>query len=139
MADTNVGEVMAGRLENKRAVLVGAGQTQGATLGFGRATALLFAREGARVMIVDIDRDSAEETAAMVRAEGGTAVVHVADHTSDEQCAEMAAAAARELGGVDVLYDGVGIAPERARIEVSVEAWDRIMEVNLKEIGRAHV
>jgi NAD(P)-dependent dehydrogenase (short-subunit alcohol dehydrogenase family) len=64
---------MSGRLAGKRAVLVGSGQTAARTVGFGRATTLLFGREGARVMLVDIDRDSAEATATAVRAEGGIA------------------------------------------------------------------
>lgn len=83
-------------------------------------------------MVVDRDRDSAEETAAQVRAEGGFAVVHVADHTSDEQCREMAAAAERELGGVDVLYNGVGIHGSGALVEIGVDLWDRVMDANLK-------
>jgi NAD(P)-dependent dehydrogenase (short-subunit alcohol dehydrogenase family) len=124
---------MPGRLDGKRAVLVGAGQTRGATVGFGRATALLFAREGAQVMVVDVDRDRADETASIVREAGGAAAVHVADHTSDEECAGMAAAAQRELGGVDVLYDGVGIAARMSTLaETSEDTWDRLMSVNLK-------
>jgi NAD(P)-dependent dehydrogenase (short-subunit alcohol dehydrogenase family) len=126
---------MSGRLERKRVVLVGAGQTKGESIGFGRATALLFAREGARLMIVDIDRDSAEETARMVAQDGGSAVVHIADHTSEEDCRDMAAAALEELGGIDVLYDGVGIVGvggRRPLLEVTAEVWDRVMDVNLK-------
>ena len=64
---------MSGRLAGKVAVVVGAGQTPGDTIGNGRATALLFAREGARVVAVDRRLDSAEETVAMIRAEGGAA------------------------------------------------------------------
>jgi NAD(P)-dependent dehydrogenase (short-subunit alcohol dehydrogenase family) len=123
---------MPGRLEGKRVILVGAGQTKGETVGFGRATAVLFAAEGACVFIVDIDGDSAEETATMVRAAGGNAVVHVADHTSDEQCREMVAVAERELGGVDVLYNGVGINVAGDLTDVGVDVWDRVMDVNLK-------
>ena len=64
---------MVDRLKGKGAVVVGAGQTPGETIGNGRATAILFAREGARVLCVDRRLDSAEETAAMIRAEGGEA------------------------------------------------------------------
>jgi NAD(P)-dependent dehydrogenase (short-subunit alcohol dehydrogenase family) len=124
---------MSGRLAGKRAVLVGGGQTAGRTVGFGRATAVLFGREGATVMVVDIDRDSAEETATAVRAEGGTAVVQVADHTSAADCDAMAEAAKRELGGVDILYDGVGIAGPRAGpADTAPDEWDRVMDLNLK-------
>ena len=66
---------MPGRLEGKAAVVVGAGQTPGETIGNGRATALLLAREGARVIVVDRRLDSAEETVAMIRAEGGEALL----------------------------------------------------------------
>ena len=64
---------MSGRLESRVAVVVGAGQTPGDTLGNGRATAILFAREGARVLVVDRRLDSAEETVARIEAEGGIA------------------------------------------------------------------
>ncbi len=126
---------MSGRLEGKRAVLIGAGQTEGQSVGFGRATALLFAREGASLMLVDINRGRVEETAEMVASEAGKAIVHVADHTSEEQCRGMAEAAQAELGGVDILYNGVGIVGPQGRrplAEVSVELWDHVMNVNLK-------
>jgi NAD(P)-dependent dehydrogenase (short-subunit alcohol dehydrogenase family) len=68
-----------------------------------------------------------------VRAEGGTAVVHVGDHTSAEDCNAMAAAARRELGGVDVLYNGVGIAgPRAAPANTEPDEWDQVMDLNLK-------
>ena len=71
------------RLAGKVAIVVGAGQTPGETIGNGRATALLFAREGARVLAVDRDLDSAEETVAMIDAEGGEARAFEADVTSE--------------------------------------------------------
>jgi NAD(P)-dependent dehydrogenase (short-subunit alcohol dehydrogenase family) len=121
------------RLAGKRAVLIGAGQSPGLTVGFGRATAQLFADEGARVMVVDIDRASAEASAAAIRAGGGDAVVHIADHTSDEQCRELAMAAVEQLGGIDVLYDGVGISGGGASlVDTTPDTWDQLMNVNLK-------
>lgn len=124
---------MAGRLAGKRAVLVGAGQTPGLTAGFGRATAQLFADEGARVMVVDIDEARAEDTAAAIRKGGGEAFAHVTDHTSDEQCRALAAAAVARLGGIDVFYDGVGISGGGAPLaDITEETWDRLMDVNLK-------
>ena len=73
-----------GRLHGKRAVVVGAGQTPGETIGNGRATALLFAREGAHLLLVDRDEVSLRETAAQVRREGGDAEELVADHEMDD-------------------------------------------------------
>ena len=70
---------MSGRLENKTAVVVGAGQTPGETIGNGRAMALLFAREGAQVLCVDRLHERAEETAALIAEEGGVAVAIGAD------------------------------------------------------------
>ena len=67
------------RLENKVAIVIGAGQSPGQTIGNGRATCLVFAREGAKVLCVDRDLASAEESAAMVRDEGGTALAFEAD------------------------------------------------------------
>lgn len=69
-----------GRLHNKVAIIVGAGQTPGATIGNGRATALLFAREGAKLLLVDRDSDSVEETRQMIIAEGGQAITFCNDH-----------------------------------------------------------
>jgi NAD(P)-dependent dehydrogenase (short-subunit alcohol dehydrogenase family) len=121
-----------GRLGGKRVVLVGGGQSKGEAVGMGRSAALLFAREGARLLLVDKDRESAEETSAMIAAEGGEAAVHQADITSDEQCREMAAVAERQLGGIDVLFNSVGILGGGWLTDVSVEFWDVVMDVNLK-------
>ena len=71
------------RLEDKTAMIVGAGQSPGETVGNGRATALLFAREGARVACVDRSMDAAEETAALIREEGGDAIALAADVTEE--------------------------------------------------------
>ena len=97
---------MPGRLQDKYAVVIGAGQTKGETLGFGRATSLLFAREGAHVLLVDRDRDSAEETREMIEAEGGVASVHQADITQESECRSIASAISHGPGGVDILYNG---------------------------------
>ena len=73
---------MSLRLENKVAIVMGAGQTEGDTIGNGRATAILFAREGAHVLAVDRRLDSARETVAMIETEGGSAMAVEADATS---------------------------------------------------------
>jgi len=97
------------RLAGKVAVVVGAGQTAGETIGNGRATALLFAREGAEVLVVDRDLDSAAETVGLITAEGGRAEVHVADITTDDGPASVVGAAVDTFGRIDVLHNNVGI------------------------------
>jgi NAD(P)-dependent dehydrogenase (short-subunit alcohol dehydrogenase family) len=125
---------MTGRLEGKTAVVVGGGQTPGATIGNGRATALLFAREGASVLVVDRRRDSAEETAQLIRDEGGTAHVHESDLSTEAACSGVADAAQKAFGGrIDVLHHNVGIgAGDATPTRLTEEAWDTILDVNLK-------
>ncbi len=121
------------RLKDKVAVVVGAGQTPGETIGNGRAAAVLFAREGAKVLVVDRDLASAEETVAMIGDEGGDATACKADITKDADCAAMAAAAVDTYGGIDVLHNNVGIgAGDNNAIRLPEEVWDRIQTVNLK-------
>ncbi len=124
---------MADRLAGKTAVIVGAGQTPGETMGNGRATAILFAREGARVLLVDRDEESARETQRLIQAEGGDAAIHRADVTSEEDCVATVAAARDVLGRIDVLHNNVGIGTGDNRpTRIDVEAWDRIFAVNLR-------
>ena len=123
---------MSLRLENKRVVVVGAGQSKGETIGIGRATALLFAREGAKLLLVDRDLASAEETAAMM--EGGSALVHRADITRSADCAGIAEAARSRLGGVDVLFNSVGILGPGLVTEVEEDLWHAVIDTNLKSM-----
>ncbi len=121
------------RLEGKAAIVVGAGQTPGAGLGNGRATAILFARHGAKVLLVDRDEASAGETRDMIAGEGGHAVVHQADVTHDEACRRMIDAALKEFGRIDVLHNNVGIgAGDSDLLNLDEAAWDEILRVNLK-------
>jgi len=124
---------MAGRLAGKTAVVVGAGQTPGSTIGNGRATAVLFAREGASVLCVDRDLASAEETVAMITSEGGAARAHGADITDEGQCKGLIAEAVRRLGRIDILHNNVGIGEGDGSVQrLEQAAWDRILSVNLK-------
>jgi NAD(P)-dependent dehydrogenase (short-subunit alcohol dehydrogenase family) len=121
------------RLEGKAAIVVGAGQTPGDTIGNGRATAITFARHGARVLLVDRDGGSARETLAMIEREGGTASALEADATSDGACRAMAEACLAQFESIDILHNNVGIAAgdnELSRLEEA--AWDEILRVNLK-------
>ncbi len=124
-----------GRLADKVAVVVGAGQTPGATIGNGRATAIRFAEEGARVLLVDRDAASAEETLALCRDRGGDGSVFEADITREADCEALIAACVARYGRVDVLHNNVGIgAGDRGAASMTVEVWDRIFDTNLKGI-----
>jgi NAD(P)-dependent dehydrogenase (short-subunit alcohol dehydrogenase family) len=121
------------RLEGKVAIIVGAGQTPGQSIGNGRATALLFAKEGAKLFLVDRDSASVEETRKMVVEEGGVAEAFMADITQSDQCAAFAAKCMDIYGRVDILYNNVGIMSGDNFLSLLEEAdWDRILEVNLK-------
>ena len=124
---------MPGRLAGKKAVVVGAGQTPGETIGNGRATAILFAREGAEVLCVDRRLDSAAETVAMIEAEGGRASAYETDITDEAACEALAAAAKARLGRIDILHNNVGIGlRDRGITTLAADDFDRIIDVNLK-------
>lgn len=126
---------MAGRLEGKIAVVVGAGQTPGATIGNGRATALRFAQEGAGLVLVDRRRDSAEETLALVREQGGDGFVVEADVTREADCRAIIEACMSQYGALDVLHNNVGIgAGDGGPTSITEAAWDRIHATNLKSV-----
>ncbi len=126
---------MSGRLANKVAIVVGAGQTAGNTIGNGRATALLFAREGARVLLVDRDLESAEETREMILGEDGEAEVLRADVTQESDCRSIAERCVSRFGVIDALHNNVGIgAGDAGPTQLDEDAWDRIMNVNLKSV-----
>jgi NAD(P)-dependent dehydrogenase (short-subunit alcohol dehydrogenase family) len=122
------------RLKDKIAIVVGAGQSPGEGLGNGRATVLRFAQEGAKVLAVDNNLASAEETVAMARASGECAAF-AADVTMESSLAEMVEAARRRWGRVDILHYNVGvsIAGGDAPLEAITEAaFDRLTTVNLR-------
>ena len=125
---------MNGRLQGKIAIIVGAGQSAGETIGNGRAMAVLFARHGAQVLCVDRDLESATETATMIAEQGGSATPFQADVSRDADCAAIVAEAKSRWGRIDVLVNNVGIGgggdgPAHRAEEL---AWDRILAVNLK-------
>ena len=97
------------RLKNKIAIVVGAGQTPGVTMGNGRATAIRFAQEGAEVLLIDKDVDSAEETHAMIEKEGGKATVFRADITVEDDCRAIVDNCMKRYGRIDILHNNVGI------------------------------
>lgn len=120
------------RLQDKVAIVTGAGQTPGDTIGNGRATATLFAREGAKVVCVDRDVDRAKETEAAITGEGGEATSLGADVTDAEDCRAMVDACVERYGRLDVLHNNVGIAAGDSSVgRIELDAWRRIFEVNL--------
>lgn len=126
---------MSGRLEGKVAVVVGAGQTPGDTIGNGRATAILFGREGARVVAVDRDLASAQETVAMIEEEGGEAMAFEADATREADCEALVGTCVERYRRLDILHNNVGIGGgDAGPAHVREEDWDRIMAVNLKSV-----
>ena len=98
----------APRLEGKVAIVTGAGSS-GPGVGNGRATATLFAREGAKVLLADRTLERAEETLAMIEAEGGAASAIQADVTKADDCARMVDACLERYGRLDILDNNVGI------------------------------
>jgi NAD(P)-dependent dehydrogenase (short-subunit alcohol dehydrogenase family) len=126
---------MSGRLHDKVAIVVGAGQTPGETIGNGRATAVLFAREGARVMLVDERLESALETERMIRQEGGEGFAFEADATDEQSCQAVVKACVERYGRIDILHNNVGIGTgDAGPAHLTEDAWDRIVAVNMKSV-----
>src|SRR5437016_2048088 len=120
-----------GRLDGKVALVTGAG-SRGPGIGNGRAIAIAFAREGARVALLDRRADWAEETLRMIGAEGGTALWRETDVSRSDSCRDAVAAAAAAWGRVDILVNNVGIfGPTGTAVELDAEEWDRAMRVNV--------
>jgi NAD(P)-dependent dehydrogenase (short-subunit alcohol dehydrogenase family) len=125
------------RLEDKVAIVVGAGQTPGETIGNGRATALLYAREGARVLAVDVNLASAEETVALISEEGGEAFALRADVTDESSVRDAIHACVERWKRVDVLHNNVGVsrtAGDTTVSQITIEAFDRVVAINLRGI-----
>jgi NAD(P)-dependent dehydrogenase (short-subunit alcohol dehydrogenase family) len=123
------------RLKDKVAIVVGAGQSPGEGMGNGRATALTFAREGAKVLCVDRDLASAQETVDIIAAKGGTAAAFKADVTRDAEIKAMVADAVKRWGRIDVLHNNVGVSlagGDAELLAITEEAFDRCVAINLK-------
>ena len=122
---------IADRLKGKVALVVGAGSI-GPGWGNGKATAVAFAREGARVFCADVNLAAAEETVAIIEGEGGAALAHRADVSKAADVAAMIEACVSAYDHIDVLDNNVGIAEVGGLVEVSEADWDRVFAVNLK-------
>jgi len=126
---------MAGRVQDKVAIVMGGGQTPGETIGNGRATALLLAREEATVVVVDRDLASAEETAALIRSEGGSASALAADIQFEAQCETVIGTVLKEHGRIDILHNNIGASlalGDAPATSLTVEAFDQLVAVNLR-------
>jgi NAD(P)-dependent dehydrogenase (short-subunit alcohol dehydrogenase family) len=123
------------RLKDRVAIIVGAGQSPGEGIGNGRATALTFAREGAKVLCVDHHLESAQETVDMIAAKGGIAAAFKADVTVHADIKAMVADAQARWGRIDILHNNVGVSlsgGDAELLEISEEAFDRCVAINLK-------
>lgn len=122
---------MAGtRLAGKVAIVTGAG-SRAEGIGNGRAAAVLFAREGAKVLLVDQQREAAAATLAMIMGEGGEAAVFVADVTRSDECRALVDEAVRRWGRLDILDNNVGIGGRGSVVEMDEAQWDHMMRVNV--------
>jgi len=124
---------MSGRLQDKVAIVTGAGCVAPGW-GNGRATAVRFAEEGARIFAVDLKPESVEETVQHVKEAGGEIVVHQCDVTSGESVAAMVEACARHYGRVDVLVNNVGGSAHGGPVEMTEEVFQRQVDFNLKSV-----
>lgn len=114
-----------------KVAIVSGGGAAGDGIGNGRATALLLARGGTRVLVVDRKPDPAERTVQMIEREGGQAAAFVADVTDEHQCRAMVDAALERFGRLDFLANNVGIDSRGSVVEESLAGWHRIMQVNV--------
>ncbi len=124
---------MSGRLQGRIAIVTGAGSV-GPGWGNGRATAVRFAEEGARIFAVDRDSDSTRETIEKVKAVGGEIVVHACDVTDNASVAAMVEACVQQFGRIDILMNNVGGSAPGGPVEMAEEVWDAQVDFNLKSV-----
>ncbi len=124
---------MARRLDGKVALVFGAGSA-GEGWGNGKATAVLYAREGARIAAVDVDPAAAEATVALIVDEGGEALALQAEVTSSADVARVTRQTRERFGRIDVLHNNVGINRRGTPVDTSEADWDRVMDVNVKSL-----
>ncbi|HEX4518314.1 MAG TPA: SDR family oxidoreductase [Gaiellaceae bacterium] len=126
-----------GRLAGKVAIVTGAGSRTSGMIGTGRAMAVLFAREGARVCVLDLELERAEETASLIEAEGGESMVVAGDVSLAADCERVVTETVTRYGGLDVLVNNAALSASdsgtRGRVhELDQSGWERIFAVNLE-------
>src|SRR5579859_2279851 len=123
----------AGRLAGMVAIVTGGG-SRGPGIGNGRAAAILFAREGARVAVVDREREWAAQTQRTIQDEGGEAFVLEADVTRSADCQRVVQAVVERYGPINILHNNVGIGGSGSVVDTDEAFWDRVMNVNIKSM-----
>lgn len=124
---------MGGRLQNKVAFVTGVGSS-GPGWGIGRAIAVLFAREGARVFGVDLSQEAAEATRAIIAGEGGVCVVRRADVTDEQGVSDAVSDCVAQFGGLDILVNNVGAVTVGGPVELATAQWRRALDINLSSM-----
>ena len=125
------------RLKGKVAIVTGAGSRSGGVDGTGMATAVLYAKQGAKVLVVDVDADNAARTVAALEEAEGEASAFVADVTQSENCKAMVDAAIERFGHLNILFNNVGISGignPGTVLDVNEDGWERMMEINVKSM-----
>jgi NAD(P)-dependent dehydrogenase (short-subunit alcohol dehydrogenase family) len=134
MAAAQHTEPASASLAGRVAIVTGAG-SRGTGIGNGRAAAILLARRGARVLLLDAQKDAALETQRWIEADGGTSLALQADVAEAAQCCAAVAHAAETWGRVDILVNNVGVGgPAGNAVEVDIEAWDRALRINVSSM-----
>ena len=134
---------MGDSLKGKVAIVMGSGAVTGPSdlppIGNGRAAAMVYAREGATVVAVDLDLEMAQETKQLIEKEGGSCSVFEADVSCAKGCQAVAEQSLKAYGRIDILHNNVGIGARKPGgiLEADEEDWDRVMRVNVKSIFHA--
>jgi NAD(P)-dependent dehydrogenase (short-subunit alcohol dehydrogenase family) len=122
---------MSGRLQDKVAMVFGAGSADGG-MGNGKATAIAYAREGAKIVAIDRDPEAAEQTREMIAGEGNEAIALVADIVDRSAIEATVRATLERFRRIDILHNNVGLNETGGPVELPEETWDRVMAVNVK-------
>ena len=122
---------LGNRLEDKVAIVTGAG-TRGEIAGTGQAASILMAREGAKILLCDIDIDRAEETLNVIEKEGGIGKIFVGDVTSEKDCEAMINESIKQFNKLDILFNNVGGPGGGMVTEIDEEDWHRAIDLSIK-------
>ncbi|MGA8849271.1 MAG: SDR family NAD(P)-dependent oxidoreductase [Dehalococcoidia bacterium] len=121
------------RLKDKVAIVVGAGSIRPG-MGNGKATAILFAKEGAKVACVDLRLEAAEETVDTIKRQGGQAIAISADATKELDAKKIVEGVISNFGKIDILFNNVGVGLGERGLKIAEKDWDTVMNTNLKSI-----